>query len=56
MKICITEEAGAVNVVVDAEFHEKPWLALDFIADAIARLQGMALDVEASAEAPSATD
>jgi hypothetical protein len=55
MKICISETKGVVDIETDAEFLAKPWAALDFIADAIARLQSLALDVEANAGDPADT-
>jgi hypothetical protein len=53
MKICISEDKGIVNIETDDEFNTQPWAALDFIADAISRLQGLALDVEANAGDPA---
>lgn len=53
MKICISETQGTVDIETDAEFQSQPWAALDFIADAIARLQALALDVEANAGDPA---
>lgn len=52
MKICISEVQGMVNIEVDEDFQQKPWEALDFIADTISRLQSMALDIEANADDP----
>lgn len=55
MKICISEDGGVINIETDNEFDRQPWLALDFIADAIARLQGLAIDIEANAGDPADT-
>lgn len=53
MKICISESKGIVDIETDDEFNTQPWVALDFISDAIARLQVLALELEANAGDPA---
>jgi hypothetical protein len=55
MKICISEDKDIVNIETDDEFNTRPWTALDFIADAISRLQSLAIDIEMNAGDPAAT-
>lgn len=53
MKICISENKGVVDIETDDAFNTQPWAALDFISDAIARLQALAIEIEANAGDPA---